>query len=42
VKRSIPGQSTFYLQWLFDWGEQELVDEFNLPESNQKKAGGMF
>jgi hypothetical protein len=37
VRRSIPLQNTFYLQWLFDWGEQTIVDEFDLPKSGSKK-----
>ena len=42
VRRSVPLQNTFYLQWLFDWGEQSIVDEFNLPESSSKKSKSRF
>jgi hypothetical protein len=38
VRRAVPMQNTFYLQWLFDWGEQEAVEALNLPESSKKKS----
>ncbi len=42
VRRSMPLQNTFYLQWLFDWGEQTIAEEFNLPKSGSKKKASMF
>ena len=42
VRRTLPMQNTFYLQWLFDWGEQAIAEEYNLPESSSKKKAGMF
>jgi len=42
VRRTLPMQNTFYLQWLFDLGEQSIAEEFNLPASNKKSSDGMF
>ena len=38
VRRTLPMQNTFYLQWLFDWGEQEIASAYNLPASNKKSS----
>lgn len=34
--RSVPTNNTFYLQWLFNMGEEAIADEFNLPDSSRE------
>ena len=38
ARRLAPMQNTFYLQWMFDWGEDTIVDKFNLPEKSGQKG----
>ena len=37
-RRVAPIQNTFYLNWMFDWGQQTVVDQYNLPEKSGQTA----
>lgn len=37
LRRGLPLQNTFYLAWLFNMGEEAIVEAADLPESGRKK-----